>query len=560
MQYLDENIQFTISGFNIVTAGTYVYQVQDGQNNVIFVGNCFLNVGQTSKTFDITDILVNIKYRSSLKTPLYSEYSSKINVINTFKVVLTINNTDYTSSQEDVALLFRYPNRKNRLEATLFNHTEASEYPMAQNCLQGAKNGVVEYLPHIPYKESSNMGFGVVMEYASGSTFSGTTSMPFSFDGQLYGSIPETWTGGTSENFTTLFGLFHNAGRSHMIEPEIYAENYILDPDVEEPAYYTQCDPEHEPTTVEITAGTHTFTFSLGSTGATVSLDIDMTGNNTGRIDIACNHTTGAYLALGSDDYTAGTLHLNFECWYAAGPARFYIRRIETYKGNFKQDETYLDINAAGAQIGESIYSDTIIEYDGAKDFLMSLGYTDMEAEGIIMRLDIGKTTMIYSGTTAEVNDVFPRASAYFDCWREPVYGNAPQHVAIVDMGCLPKYYLMWQDRYGGYQCQPFDKVDTFGIEYKYEEMKDYQNRSRNINIDVQPKWKVQTDWIDEQYYPYYESIFVSPYVVLYDTEEDMVYNVVATDKEYTEKTWYNQHKFFNLELNLKLDKQTIIY
>lgn len=554
MQYLDENIQFTISGFNIVTAGTYVYQVKDGQNNVIFVGNCFLNVGQTSKTFDITDILANIKYRSSLKTPLYSEYSSKINVINTYKVVLTINNTNYTSSQEDVALLFRYPNRKNRLEATLFNHTEASEHPMAQNCLQGAKNGVVEYLPHIPYKESSNMGFGVVMEYASGSTFSGTTSMPFSFDGQLYGSIPETWTGGTSENFTTLFGLFHNAGRSREITPTTTPNDYTDDYESGELIWQTQ--PAVDPSVVTITANGGTTSITLAG-DTVVSLDIDMTGSNK-QIDLACNHST-AYIRLNSNDYT-GLIHLEFDCWYASGPNLFNIRRIITSVGNVNQEETYLDINAAGAQIGEAIYSDTINEYDGAKDFLMTLGWSDMEAEGIIMRLDMGKTTMIYSGTTAEVNDVFPKASAFFDCWREPVYGNAPQHAAIVDMGCLPKYYLMWQDRYGGYQCQPFEKVDTFGIEYKYEEMKDYQNRSRNINIDVQPKWKVQTNWIDEQYYPYYESIFVSPYVVLYDTDEDKVYNVIPTDKEYTEKTWYNQHKFFNLELNLKLDKQTIIY
>lgn len=554
MQYLDENIQFTISGFNIVTAGTYVYQVQDGQNNVIFVGNCFLNVGQTSKTFDITDILVNIKYRSSLKTPLYAAYSSKINVINTYKVVLTINNTNYTSSQEDVALLFRYPNRKNRLEATLFDHTEASEYPMAQNCLQGAKNGVVEYLPHIPYKESVNMGFGVVMEYASGSTFSGTTSMPFSFDGQLYGSIPETWTGGTSENFTTLFGLFHNAGRSREIIPTTTPNDYTDDYESGELIWQTQ--PAVDPSVVTITANGGTTSITLAG-DTVVSLDIDMTGSNK-QIDLACNHST-AYIRLSSNDYT-GLIHLEFDCWYASGPDLFNIRRIKTSVGNVNQEETYLDINAVGSLIGESIYSDTIIEYDGAKDFLMTLGWSDMDAEGIIMRLDMGKTTMIYSGTTAEVNDVFPKASAFFDCWREPVYGSAPQHAAIVDMGCLSKYYLLWQDRYGGYQCQPFEKVDTFGIEYKYEEMKDYQNRSRNINIDVQPKWKVQTDWIDEQYYPYYESIFVSPYVVLYDTEEDMVYNVVATDKEYTEKTWYNQHKFFNLELNLKLDKQTIIY
>lgn len=555
MQYLDENIQFTISGFNIVTAGTYVYQVQDGQNNVIFVGNCFLNAGQTSKTFDITDILVNIKYRSSLKTPLYAAYSSNINVINTYKIVLTINNTDYTSSQEDVALLFRYPNRKNHLEATIFNHTETSEHPMAQNCLQGAKNGLVEYLPHIPYKESSNMGFGVVMEYASGGTFTGTTSMPFSFDGQLYGSIPETWTGGTSENFTTLFGLFHNAGRSHEIIPTTTPNDYTDDYESGELIWQTQ--PAVDPSVVTITANSGTTSITLDG-DTVVSLDIDMTGSNK-QIDLACNHST-AYIRLTSNDYT-GLTHLEFDCWYASGPNLFNIRRIQTSVGNVNQEETYLDINAVGSQIGEALIGESLEgTYGECENYLVSLGWTIAQADNILDEIQDGIPTMFASGTSAYIDSIVGQASAYFDFSREPVYGTAPQHVAIVDIGCLPKYYLLWQDRYGGYQCQPFDKVDTFGIEYKYEEMKDYQNRSRNINIDVQPKWKIQTNWIDEQYYPYYESIFVSPYVVLYDTDEDMVYNVVATDKEYTEKTWYNQHKFFNLELNLKLDKQTIIY
>lgn len=560
MQFLDENIKFTVSGFSIVTAGTYVYQVKDAAGTVLFVGNCFLNIGQTSKTFDVTDILTNLKYKSCLKTP-FNLVGSKINIINTYKITLTVGGTDYNSAQEDVALIFRYPNRKSRLEATIFDRN-TYEYPAAQNCLQGAKNGLVDYLPHIPYQESTNMGFGAVMEYASGGTFgTQTVSMPFSFDGGLYGTLPATWTGGTSENFTTLFGLFHNAGTSRLIIPSYFPNDYVEDYESGELVWQTQCDPEHQPTTVEITAGTgtQTFSFPLAETVTTVSIDVDMTSEN-GRIDIACNHST-AYLTMTSNDYSAGTIHIEFECWYAAGPAKFNIRRIKTSIGNYSQNETYLDINAAGALIGEAIYSDTIINYDGVDAFLMSLGWTQMEAEDIIFQIDTkGRTTMIYSGTTEQCNAVFPQASAYFDCWREPVYGNAPQHIAIIDMGCLPKYYLMWQDRYGGYQCQPFAKVDTFGNEYKFEEMKDYENRSRNINIDVQPKWKVQTDWINEKYYPYYESIFVSPYVVLYDTEEDMVYNVLVTDKEYTEKTWSNQHNFFNLELNLKLDKQTIIY
>ena len=131
---------------------------------------------------------------------------------------------------------------------------------------------------------------------------------------------------------------------------------------------------------------------------------------------------------------------------------------------------------------------------------------------------------------------------------------------AEIDMTCMSKYYLMWQDRFGGYQSQPFDKIDTFSEAITSEKITNYRREQRLSNATITPKWEIQTGWIDEHYYPYYESIFVSPYLILFDTENNHGYNVMITDNQYTEKTYQNQQrKMFNIKLKLEQNKTQIV-
>lgn len=89
-------------------------------------------------------------------------------------------------------------------------------------------------------------------------------------------------------------------------------------------------------------------------------------------------------------------------------------------------------------------------------------------------------------------------------------------------------------------QCQPF------GGTYKYSEsiskntVTDYKNTKKIIDITNTPKWLLNSKWIKQEYYPFYESIFVSPYLQLYDAKEDKLYNVILTNTEYDEKTFNN--------------------
>jgi hypothetical protein len=132
--------------------------------------------------------------------------------------------------------------------------------------------------------------------------------------------------------------------------------------------------------------------------------------------------------------------------------------------------------------------------------------------------------------------------------------------IAIIDE-CPARYYLMWQDRAGSYQSQPFDKINTFSESFNREFITNHRGNKLLNFINVSPKIKIQSGYLSDEIYPYYESIFTSPFLMLYDTKEDKSYLVNITG-DYTEKTFKNQgRQMFNLQLELEFTKQqNIIY
>ena len=133
--------------------------------------------------------------------------------------------------------------------------------------------------------------------------------------------------------------------------------------------------------------------------------------------------------------------------------------------------------------------------------------------------------------------------------------------VAKVD-SCPSRYYLQWRDRYGSMQMQPFCKVDTYSEDLTRTEIKNYQDTRSLSNISIQPKWKLNTKWLNNTVYPYYESLLVSPWIKMYDTKEDTVYDVIITSSDYTEKTFKNQSRQqFNLQIDVEaVNTQNILY
>lgn len=131
-------------------------------------------------------------------------------------------------------------------------------------------------------------------------------------------------------------------------------------------------------------------------------------------------------------------------------------------------------------------------------------------------------------------------------------HGTCP--VAILD-ACYSRYYLAWYDRYGDVQSQPINGKAEYSESISKSEITDYKMRKRVVSNEVKPTWKLNTGWINQDVYPMYESIFTSPYLLLYDTETDRSWNVIVTDNKYNEKTYKNQKSLISLDINVEANK-----
>ena len=143
--------------------------------------------------------------------------------------------------------------------------------------------------------------------------------------------------------------------------------------------------------------------------------------------------------------------------------------------------------------------------------------------------------------------------------WKNVNNVSQYRRIAIIE-ACKSRYYLLWQDRFGSYQSQPFNGKMEYSEDIANSEYVSYTGNRYKYNVQVQPKWKLNSGWLTEDLFPFYESIFVSPILKLYDTETQTEYDVILNDK-YTEKKYVNEKKLLSIELNLEAtEKQNIIY
>lgn len=132
--------------------------------------------------------------------------------------------------------------------------------------------------------------------------------------------------------------------------------------------------------------------------------------------------------------------------------------------------------------------------------------------------------------------------------------------IGIIE-ACKQRYYLLWQDRFGSYQSQPFKGKIEYSENIKNSEYISYTGERYKYNIQVQAKWKINSGWLKEDLFPFYESIYVSPILKLYDTQTRTEYDVIMTDSPYIEKKYHNDKKLLSIDLNLEAtETQNIIY
>lgn len=143
-----------------------------------------------------------------------------------------------------------------------------------------------------------------------------------------------------------------------------------------------------------------------------------------------------------------------------------------------------------------------------------------------------------------------------------PVQSGQRYTYTIAKFDNKSRFFLKWQDRYGMPQCQPFGGTHKYNEKIDKTTTINYLNKSKIIDIISTNSWSLNTNWIQQEYFPYYESIFVSPWLQLYDAHEDKLYDVILVNNSYDEKTFKNQNKqLFNLQLDVELDtKQYMTY
>ncbi len=134
------------------------------------------------------------------------------------------------------------------------------------------------------------------------------------------------------------------------------------------------------------------------------------------------------------------------------------------------------------------------------------------------------------------------------------------RRIGVIE-ACKERYYLLWQDRYGSYQSQPFTGKTEFSEDIENSEYVSYTGERHKYNVQVQPKWKINSGWLAEDLFPFYESIYVSPILRLYDTKTQTEYDVIMTDSPYIEKKYHNDKKLLSIDLTLEAtETQNIIY
>lgn len=161
-------------------------------------------------------------------------------------------------------------------------------------------------------------------------------------------------------------------------------------------------------------------------------------------------------------------------------------------------------------------------------------------------------------GTDLTIDDGMASYKAN-EIWLADQSGSLVSKVANID-DCPSDYYLIWMDRTGAYQCQPFTKKVSRTENITSTTVINMLDESRPAITSIKNTWTLNSDWLNKDEYNAFESIFVSPYLYLYDTNLDKGYWVNCDTKQWTSKTKFDK-KLFNLSLSVSsIASQNITY
>ena len=125
---------------------------------------------------------------------------------------------------------------------------------------------------------------------------------------------------------------------------------------------------------------------------------------------------------------------------------------------------------------------------------------------------------------------------------------------------CLKPYYLIWQTKWGGMQCQPFTKRSVKTSEHSVNKRVDMSGYQWNANDTKVDKYDLKSRLLTNKEYKIFGEMFDSPYLVLLDMDNNALRYVTITDTTYTEKNTGNQDKPFYFEVNVQTSEHKSLY
>lgn len=511
MKWLDEDIIITVNNLRIDNSKLYVYKVYEGTSpaKLLFAGQIYLNQGQTSADIDIKDIIAGQKWNApTLNDEAYDDFNP-IYLIQDYYVVINDEHSyeeeaEWPSANTTVYLAYRYSNRKWK-EGDIELIDQAPTFSLLT---QGYNSITKEcpIIPHYPYLLTDKYNF----EYAYYNGFSRSTYYTVFNAPLIKDDVRNSYLNQSRNYSISLADLFNESewNTDPIIVKDVLSETTVKP--------------------LKFTGSNYSYSLSIPEEAVGNTIQIVYTDNEYKDIivdKINVDDKADRQYKVRLDHILTGKEVYKLQYYVnnsIKGQLNIENSNLYSSTGEIVLDLIfYSDVFSGNLNITVNIQKLTVSAKNNAESAIIEIQHTDQ-------------------GQTKKVKDFT---------------------AAIIDF-CPKRYYLQWQDRLGSIQSQGFNGNETYSEDITASEIQTYRQQRRLRNLQIQPKWLINSGWLNEEDYYIYESIYTSKYLKLYDTKYNQAYKVILTNRSYTEKTFNNQgRELFNLQLELELsNKQNMIF
>ncbi len=559
--WIDEDVDITIkyqptANSKVVTYNLYKYlhETNDYSTTPFFVGNVFIPEKSQKITLNFNDIV-----RSEVETyDLYKERGDAIiiDVCNVYKLSITIDGIEYSQNFQ-VNLINRYPNDNiTHKEFRRMTSNIDTSYNLLMGYVNDDYNGYLAVPQHIPYVRSNKLDFGFMYYYSRAGLDTLIDETQFILKGK--GCVLERQL--TTPNLGDMGSFYWN-----MSTDDLFAEAKFEHPDDE--IWYTTSD--NTQLIIDAEKNQNLFNIikdnlykdGIGIIKLKNTLPVLPSNCFAGLNKLKSISLPQTVKVLGNmcfkdcaelqSIYMPSVLGISDRCFSGCKKyTEIILPETITNIGSYAFDEENISFIKCFANNAPMISTTTFSNIPRITPIYVP--NIDKYKSVIYWRDFIDWHVLQNSETYVDDDNTGLAISDTPSIWINGIYKEI---LTYIDK-CPAKYYLQWVDRYGGIQTQPFNGKSTLKEKFENTNIQNSKGYSRKVFIQDEFDWTLNSKWLTEYEYKVYEGIFVSPLVRLYDVENDNLYEVLVSDTSYTEKTYKNQKKLFNMTVNVTNNKK----